>query len=426
MGLPPPPRRGAPPTGGRREEILMIESDSQEVWETWKQPEGVPDNIVFTRDDPTPAGWSAKYPMVLEAEIHGFYGIHALIDSGSGKDIMFKHFFQKLPQAWQREAHKSSTRLTGLGENSVRLVGMIRFPITLRGYNGSKTVMLEFQIVDAKSTYDLILGRTTLLSFGAIVSTLHGLAKFRTRTGHLVTVGAIPIPKERRPAEYRSRRKLEFLTDESDKESEQDTNPPGRRMTTKQGKKHQREGRRDNWREEDVAELYEMMGSDGLPARYTGLGMQAYMRRMESDSPVYLGEKRKWEHKQTHWKETNATPSWAKEHIGKQKRASHGDLGAGISLGKPYASPPPRQGPGFVAHTASVANNSPPHRPEKTTHQHSSTHHKWVSKGIPERADTGGGTTEGTSSSGKEVAHWVKEMDSHFFKTTGQTSKVSR
>ena len=322
--LPPSPRRGAPPAGGRREEILMIESDSQEVWETWKQPEGMPDNIAFTRDDPTPAGWSAKYPMVLEAEIHRFYGIHALIDSGSGKDIMFRHFFRKLPQAWQREAHKSRTRLTGLGENSVKLVGVIRFPITLRGYNGSKTVMLEFQIVDARSSYDLILGRTTLLSFGAIVSTLHGLAKFRTRTGHLVTVGAVPIPKKRHPVEYRSRRKLEFLTDESDRESEQGTNPPSRRMAARRRKKCREGGKQNNWKKEDIAELYEMMESDSLPTKYTGLGMQAYMRRMKDNSPVRVGEEHEW--RTTHqfaW-EKNTNGDTHKHTGGKQLYHRHG------------------------------------------------------------------------------------------------------
>ena len=423
--LPPPPRRGAPPAGGRREEILMIESDSQEVWETWKQPEGIPDNIAFTRDDPTPAGWSAKYPMVLEAEIHGFYGIHALIDSGSGKDIMFRHFFRKLPQAWQREAHKSRTRLTGLGENSVKLVGVIRFPITLRGYNGSKTVMLEFQIVDARSSYDLILGRTTLLSFGAIVSTLHGLAKFRTRTGHLVTVGAVPIPKKRHPVEYRSRRKLEFLTDGSDRESEQGTNPPSRRMAARRRKKCREGGKQNNWKKEDIAELYEMMESDSLPAKYTGLGMQAYMRRMENNSPVRLGEEHEWGHTQAHWREATVSPTRAKEQSGTHKTHSHGEKGRAPSLEKLYASPPEHQ-PHFMAHTAKMKNNSPPRRPEKATRQHSSTCHKWISKGTPEKIDTDEDTEEGTSSPGKGIAHWVKEMDSHFFKVTGQTSKVSR
>lgn len=61
-------------------------------------------------------------------------------------------------------------------------LGLITLPITIYDYGGrfNQTIEVDFMVVRAPSTYNIILRRLGLQKLGAIPSTLHSLMKFQT------------------------------------------------------------------------------------------------------------------------------------------------------------------------------------------------------------------------------------------------------
>ena len=62
-------------------------------------------------------------------------------------------------------------------------IGSIDLPITIGEYRWQTTKLLTFLVVDCPSAYNIILGRTALNAFQAIISTYHLAIKFPTDLG---------------------------------------------------------------------------------------------------------------------------------------------------------------------------------------------------------------------------------------------------
>ncbi|KAL0409395.1 UNVERIFIED_CONTAM: hypothetical protein Sradi_1873900 [Sesamum radiatum] len=61
--------------------------------------------------------------------------------------------------------------------------GMVSLPLTMGRGTVRKTCLLKFLVVDVPSTYNVILGRPTLNTFQAVISTYHMKIKFPTPGG---------------------------------------------------------------------------------------------------------------------------------------------------------------------------------------------------------------------------------------------------
>lgn len=68
----------------------------------------------------------------------------------------------------------------GFGGDVVSPKGQITLSVTLRDGNMSRTEEVTFVVVVRPSNYNVIFGRSTLLAFGAMVSTAHAMLKFPT------------------------------------------------------------------------------------------------------------------------------------------------------------------------------------------------------------------------------------------------------
>lgn len=89
--------------------------------------------------DPSLDRWKGDNPFIIQGSIRDTIIHQVYIDTGSSADVMYKHCFWLLPDAWKEG---------------------------LRPVAGQLLVF--------------ILGRTTLLKFGATSSTIHGIVKFST------------------------------------------------------------------------------------------------------------------------------------------------------------------------------------------------------------------------------------------------------
>ncbi|PKA60630.1 hypothetical protein AXF42_Ash006263 [Apostasia shenzhenica] len=81
----------------------------------------------------------------------------------------------------------AGTTLLGFSDERVRPLGFITLPVSFGDDNGHAMRMVNFAVIRAKSGYNAILGRTTLNSFGMVISTPHLCAKFLTSSG-VVTI----------------------------------------------------------------------------------------------------------------------------------------------------------------------------------------------------------------------------------------------
>ncbi|XP_074355906.1 uncharacterized protein LOC141695567 [Apium graveolens] len=77
----------------------------------------------------------------------------------------------------------SDTPIYGFNHVECKVEGAIQLPVTIGTEPREATQMLNFQVVKAASTYNVIMGRTGIHTFKAVPSTYHMVLKFPTRNG---------------------------------------------------------------------------------------------------------------------------------------------------------------------------------------------------------------------------------------------------
>ncbi|XP_072076192.1 uncharacterized protein [Arachis hypogaea] len=105
-----------------------------------------------------------------------------LVDQGSLTDILFKPAFDKLGLD-EKELKAYLDTLFELGDAPINPLGFISRYTTFGKGLKSKTLNIDFIVVDVTSAYNALIGRTTLNWLGAIISTPHLCMKFPTKDG---------------------------------------------------------------------------------------------------------------------------------------------------------------------------------------------------------------------------------------------------
>ena len=84
-----------------------------------------------------------------------------LIDQGSSADILFKTAFDKLGLE-EKELRAYPNSLFGLGDTPVQPLGYVSLCTTFGKGNQSRTLKIDYIVVDVSSAYNALIGRTTL------------------------------------------------------------------------------------------------------------------------------------------------------------------------------------------------------------------------------------------------------------------------
>ena len=152
--------------------------------------------LEFGWDDPIPPNYEGTEPFIITG-ILGRSRVHRMyIDGGSSVNIIYEQCLSKLPADIRGfvKAVPSHHIVVGFSGELVKPEGQVNIPLTLEDYaeNRKKTVLAEFVVIRAASPYNVILGRTGLLQFQAVASTVHGIMKFLTEDG-VVTMQSEPL-----------------------------------------------------------------------------------------------------------------------------------------------------------------------------------------------------------------------------------------
>ncbi|XP_072088072.1 uncharacterized protein [Arachis hypogaea] len=111
-----------------------------------------------------------------------------LVDQGSATDILFKASFDKL-DLQEKKLRAYSKSLFGLRDTPIQPLGYISLHTTFGKGTRSRTLNIDYIVVNVSSAYNALIGRTTLNQLCAVVSTPHLCMKFPTLKGITTTKG---------------------------------------------------------------------------------------------------------------------------------------------------------------------------------------------------------------------------------------------
>ncbi|KAL0333966.1 UNVERIFIED_CONTAM: hypothetical protein Sangu_1552800 [Sesamum angustifolium] len=119
--------------------------------------------------------------LVISVAVSNFWVKKVIVDTESAADILFAAFSQM--GIGVDMLTKVNTPLVGFNGSVVELLGEIALPMSIGTAPHRATKMLNFFVVDAPSSYNIIMGRSSLNSFRAVTSTYHMKLKFPTNRG---------------------------------------------------------------------------------------------------------------------------------------------------------------------------------------------------------------------------------------------------
>ncbi|XP_025611373.1 uncharacterized protein [Arachis hypogaea] len=128
-------------------------------------------------------------PVVILVQMGEITIKKVILDPGSSADVLFYSTLKKM-QLSDKSLQPSNGELVGFFEERVPISGYVWLRTTLGEFLNAKTLDIQFLVVDCISPYNVILGRPSLNSFGAIVSRIHLCVKFSVQDNILATVQA--------------------------------------------------------------------------------------------------------------------------------------------------------------------------------------------------------------------------------------------
>ncbi|XP_073307094.1 uncharacterized protein [Primulina huaijiensis] len=115
--------------------------------------------------------------LVIQARVGNYDVLRVFVDNGSSINVIFKEALVQMDlHEYQLEAVEIA--LFGFAGHAVYPEGEITLPLTLGTGDLRKTVMTIFTVVDAPSSYNIILGRLAMNELRAVASTYHQKIKF--------------------------------------------------------------------------------------------------------------------------------------------------------------------------------------------------------------------------------------------------------
>ncbi|CAA0843025.1 Unknown protein, partial [Striga hermonthica] len=157
----------------RKGHVRAVKRKREEVGITGRMPV-----ISFRAEDAEGILLPHNDALVITAEVAGFDVKRIFIDTGSSVDVMFYDCFAQINKHLNLELKPVATALYGFNGGEVMPMGEVSLTVALGTGDSRKVRMIRFVVVGAESSYNIILGRTGLNAFQAVVSTYHTTIKY--------------------------------------------------------------------------------------------------------------------------------------------------------------------------------------------------------------------------------------------------------
>jgi len=143
--------------------------------------------ITFTDNDFTAIDPAQDDPIVITVEIDKFAIAKVLVDQGSSVDILYWETFKKM-QISEAEIQPYNEQIVEFLGERVDTRGYIDLFTTFGDDYLSKTINIRYLLVNANTSYNILLGRPSINRLKAIVLTPHLAMKFPFVNGDIATV----------------------------------------------------------------------------------------------------------------------------------------------------------------------------------------------------------------------------------------------
>ncbi|XP_073122044.1 uncharacterized protein [Henckelia pumila] len=150
-----------------KKEIMGVEA---------KKPDSCP-IITFGPEDLEGVCFCHNDAQIIQAWVVNYDIKRVFVDSGSSVNVIFQEAFEQM-DLQGCETTPVKTALYGFAGHTVQPRGEIWLPVTLGSEGLRKTVMTLFTIVEAPSSYNILLGRPALNAFMVVASAYHHKIKF--------------------------------------------------------------------------------------------------------------------------------------------------------------------------------------------------------------------------------------------------------
>jgi len=143
--------------------------------------------IAFTEDDFKGVDYQQDDSMVISVDIDRFTIRKTLVDQGSSVDTLYWKTFKamRIPEAKMVPYDNHVVCFSG---ERVGTKGYIEIYTTFGQEKNNKTIRIQYLVIDANTSYNILLGRLSINRLMAIVSTPHLAMKFLLPTGDILTV----------------------------------------------------------------------------------------------------------------------------------------------------------------------------------------------------------------------------------------------
>nr|KYP41405.1 hypothetical protein KK1_037239 [Cajanus cajan] len=127
--------------------------------------------------------------MVIAVKVANWEVHKTLIDQGSSADVLYWPTFLRLDIPYSL-IQPHTEPLVGFSGERVHTRGYVDLLTTFGTPPDSRRIMVRYLLVEAKTSYNIIIGRPTLNQLGAVVSTPHLSMKFPGSNGRIISVRA--------------------------------------------------------------------------------------------------------------------------------------------------------------------------------------------------------------------------------------------
>nr|GFA02433.1 reverse transcriptase domain-containing protein [Tanacetum cinerariifolium] len=185
-----------------RGEVAASNQARKKALLAWKQQE-VRKNKILTEEEiskikilfpPLGDEDGTEGPMIIGAEIGGYFIHRIYVDGRSVSQILYEHCFNRLRPEVKNQMLSVTAPLIGFSGEIIWPMGQILLPVKIGDAKHSTSAWMNFVVVRSPSLYSGIIWRPKIKKIQAIPSTTHGMLKFPVLEGILTLRSSKIIP----------------------------------------------------------------------------------------------------------------------------------------------------------------------------------------------------------------------------------------
>ena len=174
--------RGGESSSARKAHLCSIRSAEIGEIQAVSKLQRLDTSITFSDSDLEGCQHPHDDPLVVRAVVANKTVHRVLVDNGSSTEIIFASAFDKMGIG-REKLEPVNTHLQGFFGEKVLPLGSIQLVLTLGEPPCQATTTARFLIVDAPSSYNMLLGKPSLNAIKVVPSSYHMIIKFPTISG---------------------------------------------------------------------------------------------------------------------------------------------------------------------------------------------------------------------------------------------------